>query len=141
MTEYDYSPEARARFAATQRRISEWARATPSAAQLASPFKPRSDAGGATTRTGSAHTSSSRTSSRAPSVTPSQSISQASYRPHSSRTHSSHSSQSSGSRSSHSLPPAAPVVSPYMRVYTPPLAARGVVIFPHRGQAPSIVFY
>ncbi|KAJ7495469.1 hypothetical protein FB451DRAFT_1214175 [Mycena latifolia] len=53
MTEYDYSPEGRARYAATQRRIASWARGTPSGPHLKSPFSPRSDMGSdATVRPG-----------------------------------------------------------------------------------------
>ncbi|KAJ7479250.1 hypothetical protein FB451DRAFT_175457 [Mycena latifolia] len=120
MMEYDYSPQARAKYDATQRRIAAWARATPSGPQLKSPFAPSSTSGSGsgsgsgygyagpsayrapthhTYRAPTSH-AGTRSQGRAPSVTPSESISQAPSRLH--HTRSSHSSSSHHSSSHHS---------------------------------------
>ncbi|KAJ7290299.1 hypothetical protein C8J57DRAFT_1275640 [Mycena rebaudengoi] len=65
MTEYDYSPEARQRYMATQNRIANWVDKTESYPHLKSPFTPRSSTGSASTARpqhySSSHTSSSKT--------------------------------------------------------------------------------
>ncbi|KAJ7479240.1 hypothetical protein FB451DRAFT_1241001, partial [Mycena latifolia] len=95
MTEYDYSPQARARAADKHQRTATWAHATPSGPGLPSPFAPSSTSGSGSgyggpstycapthlmyrppTPPGASH-AVMRSQVRAPSVTPSESISQA----------------------------------------------------------------
>ncbi|KAJ7479243.1 hypothetical protein FB451DRAFT_1241031 [Mycena latifolia] len=173
MTEYDYSPQARARAADTQRRIAAWARATPSGPSLKSPFAPSSTSGSgsgyggpsayhapthltyrAPTPPGASH-AGTRSQVRAPSVTPSESISQAPARPHHTRSSSSHHTRSSHSSSHHSRSQASYSSyssshgrrphAPSAYVVTSPPAypgrAGGVIIFPRRGHAPQVVYY
>ncbi|KAJ7662493.1 hypothetical protein B0H17DRAFT_314756 [Mycena rosella] len=169
MTEYDYSAEGRARHAATQKRIAQWANGTPTLSGLESPFTPRSSAytGSAATvrpppgpsrapshrsstsqshRPSTHHTvhpsqAGTRTQVTASAVYPSQSISQVPP-PSAHRSHASTRSSSQHSNHSHHTQHRSPP-PPSSHVVSPPPGhiPRGVIIFRNRGQAPSVVYY
>ncbi|KAJ7509036.1 hypothetical protein B0H11DRAFT_1361150 [Mycena galericulata] len=131
MTEYDYSEEGRRRYVATQNRIAKWVHQTESAPTLKSPFTPRSHTGSA-----------------APTVYPSQSISQAPMSPSPSTHHSQSSRTSSSSHRSHHSHGHQHHRSPTYIISPPPSPGyahgqrpHGVIILPRRGQAPSVVYY
>ncbi|KAJ7694406.1 hypothetical protein B0H17DRAFT_1199270 [Mycena rosella] len=169
MTEYDYSEEGRARYAATQKRIAQWAHGTPTLSSLKSPFTPRSSVYSGSDATARPHHGPSRAPSHHPSthqshrpsthhtyrpsqagtrsqvtsstVYPSQSISQAPA-PSAHRSHASTHRSSSSHHSHHTHHyHSPPPPSTYVVSPPPGHVSRGVIILRQRGQAPSIVYY